>query len=45
MIDKPISQMGTLRFREAEQHAQGHMGSNSGAQIRRKTPKLRLLPL
>lgn len=42
---KPVSQTGALRLGEAEQHAQGHRVSNSGAQIRRKTLKLRLLPL
>lgn len=56
-MGKPISQTGKLRLSSSSwalgspygsgsvQHAQGHMVNNSGAQIRRKTRKLGLLPL
>lgn len=34
---KPVSQTGALRLTEAEQHAQGHMVSNSGARLEERT--------
>lgn len=45
LIGKRVSHTGALRLGEAEQHDQGHMVSNSGAQIRKKAPRLRFLPL
>lgn len=45
LIGKRVSRTGALRLGEAEHHGQGHKVSNSGAQIRKKAPRLRFLPL
>lgn len=34
---KPVSQTGAQRLTEAEQHAQGHMVSDSGARLEERT--------